>query len=219
MKHPAPLATLGKLILGFLALTSSPVSGQQEDAGTLVIREGGRDIGAETFRLVPDGGGRKITSKVSYTGVSPLLTVEVTLVQHPGEVAFQLDRRRGPTVSQVYAVQRRNRVTVRRVDRGAEEASELPGSADLVLLADSLFGPLLQLIPIATSEPRSVSALYPESGRRISFVVARRPATGQRGEVIHLSGGLEGEIQLGNGGEILRISLPALKLEAHRSTK
>lgn len=219
MKPFTSQVPFGKLFLGLLALTSSPLPGQQADAGTLVIREGGRDIGAETFRLAPDGGGSKITSRVSYSGTPPLLTVEVTLVQHPGEVAFQLDRRRGATVGQVYAVQRRNRVTVRRVDRGAEEATELPGSADLVLLADSLFGPLLQLIPHATTEPRSVSALYPESGRRISFFVARHPATGQRGEIIRLSGGLEGEIQLGNGGEVLHISLPALKLEAHRSTK
>lgn len=216
LKSQVPLA---KLFLGFLALTPSPLPGQQADAGTLMIKEGGRDIGAETFRLAPDGRGSKITSRVSYSGTPPLLTVEVTLVQQPGETAFQLDRRRGETVGQVYAVQRRNRVTVRRVDRGAEEASELPGSADLVLLADSLFGPLLQLIPLATTEPRSISALYPESGRRISIFVARRPATGKGGDVIRLSGDLEGEIQLGNGGEVLRISLPALRLEAHRSTK
>ncbi len=199
-----------------LMLSAAPLHGQGTRAGTLVIRHGNRDIGAESFRVAPDGSGSRITSRTSYSATPPLLTLEVNVVQSNGEGAFQLDRRRGDSGAQVYAVQRRNRVTIRRVARGAEEATELPGSGDLLLLADSVFGPLMQLIPLATPTPRTVAALFPESGRRISFQVQRLPGPGQRGTLIRMSGMLEGEIQLGDGGEVLRISLPALQLEAHR---
>jgi len=174
-------------------------------------------VGAESFRVTPDGSTSRITSRTSYSATPPLLTLEVNVVRQAGEVAFQLDRRQGDTGGQVYAVQRRGRVTIRRVARGAEEASELPGSGDLVLLADSVLGPLLQLIPLATTTPRTVAALYPESGRRVSFRVQRLTGPGGRGATIRMSGSLEGEIHLGDGGEVLRISLPSLGIEAQRS--
>jgi hypothetical protein len=208
---------LAPALLGLLALIPAPLRGQEADAGTLVIRAGGRDVGAETFRVAPDGSGSRITSRTSYSAAPPLLTLEVNVVRRTGEVAFQLDRRRGDGGAQVYAVQRRGRVTIRRVARGAEEASELPGPGDLVLLADSVLGPLLQLVPLATATPRSVAALFPESGRRVSFRVQRLTEPGGRGTTIRMSGALEGEVHLGDRGEVLRISLPTLQVEAHRS--
>lgn len=217
MKPSTARALLGSVLPLLLLASPAPLQGQGASAGTLVIRQGTRDIGAESFRITPDGAGRKIASRTSYSAAPPLLTLEVNVVVQNGEVAFQLDRRRGDSGAQVYAVQRRNRVTIRRVGRGAEEASELPGSGDLLLLADSVFGPLMQLIPLATATPRTVTALFPESGRRISFRVQRLAGPDQRGSVIRMTGMLEGEMHLGNDGELLRILLPALQLEAHRS--
>jgi hypothetical protein len=217
MKSFTARARLGSVLPLLLFAAIAPLHGQEAGAGTLVIRQGSREIGAESFRITPDGAGRKIASRTSYSATPPLLTLEVTVVVQGGEVAFQLDRRQGDAGAQVYAVQRRNRVTIRRVARGAEEASELPGSGDLLLLADSVFGPLLQLIPLATATPRVITALFPESGRRISFRVQRLGGGDQRGSVIRMSGMLEGEMHLGNDGEVLRILLPALQLEAHRS--
>lgn len=205
--------------LGLLALTTARLSGQEADAGSFLIRQGGRDVGSETFRISPDGAGTKITSRTTYSAAAPVTVLDVSVVRQAGEVAFQLDRRRGSAGSQVYAAQRRNRVTIRRVDRGAEQASELPGAPGLILLADSTFGPLLQLIPLATTEPRTISALFPESGRRVAFRLVRGPAPGNQGVLIRLSGELEADILLGIRDEILRISLPALGLEAHRSAR
>ncbi len=217
MKSSTTGNLLGKVLPLSLMLAASPLHGQEAIAGTLVIRQGSRDIGAESFRVTPSAAGSKITSRTSYSATPPLLTLEVNVVQQNGEVAFQLDRRRGDSGAQIYAVQRRNRVTIRRVARGAEEASELPGSADLLLLADSVFGPLLQLIPLASGTPRTVAALFPESGRRISFRVERLNKPGQGGSLIRLSGMLEGEIHLDDDGKVVRISLPALQLQAYRS--
>lgn len=217
MKPSTRQGLQGTVLLGLLALPAASLHGQAAEGGTLVIREGGRDVGAETFRVTPAGTGHRITSRASYSAAPPLLTLEVNVVQQAGEVAFQMDRRQGDSGSQVFAVQRRNRITIRRVARGAEQASELPGSGDLLLLADSVFGPLLQVVPLAAAAPRTVAALFPESGRRVSFRVQRLPGPGQRGAIIRLSGSLEGEIHLGDDGEVRRISLPAWRLEAHRS--
>jgi len=219
MKSPTALIPLASVGLGLLALATAPLSAQGTDAGSFLIRQGGRDIGTETFRVTPEGAGTRITSRTTYSASPPLLVLDINVVRQAGEGAFQLDRRRGAAGSQVYAAQRRNRVTIRRVDRGAEQASELPGSPGLILLADSTFGPLLQLIPLATAEPRTISALFPESGRRVSFMLERSPAPGSQGALIRLSGELEGEMWLGSRDEVLRISLPALRLEAHRSAK
>jgi hypothetical protein len=46
--------------------------------------------------------------------------------------------------------------------------------------------------------------------------VRRLPSAETGGTLLRLSGGLEGEIALGNRGELLRITLPGLGLEAVR---
>ena len=200
-----------------LALATSPLRAQTADEGTLVIRSGGREIGAESFRLTSGDAGLRITSKVTYSGSRPPLELSASLERTGSteELAFQLEHRGGAAGSQVYAVQKRNRLTIRRVERGVEQASETPGGASLVLLADSVFALYLQFLPLATEAGRTLNAVLPLEGRRLSFTAQRLPAQAG-GTLIRLSGGVEGEIALGNRGELLRISLPALGLEAVR---
>lgn len=213
------VASLPALLLGAALVGSHPPPLEaQVDEGTLVIYAGARRVGAEQFQAGPDGGGTKLTSKVSYLR-APQLSLELSVVYHDRESAFQSDRRCGGSPRQVYAVQQRNRVTIRRIDAGGEQASELPGSPDLVLLADSAFSPYLRLIPLAAGGPRTLKGLFPESGRRVSFQVERRAAASGSGIQIRLLGDLEGEILLGADDEVLRISLPALGLEARRESR
>lgn len=203
------------LPLLLLLTTASGASAQGSDAGAFQIRAGEREVGVETFSIVSDSGTR-ISSKTTFaTGRA---AVELTAsLDHPkaSGLAFQLERKGGNASGQVYAVQKRNRITVRRVDKGAEQASELPAGPRLVMLADSVFALYLQLVPLATEAGQSVNALFPHGARRVAFSV-QRVANGTSGALIRLTGGIEGEIELGNDERVQRISIPALRLEAVR---
>lgn len=198
--------------LAALGFRSAPLLAQGEDRGTLIIRAGTREIGSETFRIVSDSNGLRVTAHAVYgTRDGTDLTASFDRGRE-GELAFQLERR-GARSAQVYAVQRRNRITVRRVERGAEQASELPGGPCTVLLADSVFSLFVQLVPLA-GDDRPAQVLFPQGTRRLSLTLESVPSG--PGTLIRFRGGLEGEMQLGDHGEVLRILLPYLGLEAIR---
>ena len=200
------------------ALLAGHLEAQVADEGILVVRAGPREIGSESFRVTSGEAGLRITAKATYGGTRPPIELAASLERTaPGaDLAFQLEHRGGVVGSQVYAVLKRNRLTIRRVERGGEQASETPGGEGIVLLADSVFALYLQLLPVATEGGRPLTAVLPHSGRRVSFTLRRLPSAEAGGSVIRMSGGLEGEIALGNRGELLRITLPALGLEATR---
>jgi len=213
----SPAMNLRSVLTVALTLAAPALHAQGADEGTLLIRRGGRDIGSENYRVTGGDAGLRITATASYAGSRPPteLSGSVERTAQGSELAFQLEHR-GTAGSQVYAVQKRNRLTIRRVERGGEQASEAPGSSSTVLLADSVFALYLQLVPLASDAGRPVTAVFPLTGRRISFTAQRLPTAPAGGALIRLAGGLEGELVLGNRGELLRISLPALGLEAVR---
>jgi hypothetical protein len=69
---------------------------------------------------------------------------------------------------------------------------------------------------IATDSGRPLTAVFPRSGRRAAVTIRRVPGTAEGGTRFELTGDLQGEILLGNRGELTRISIPALGLEAAR---
>jgi hypothetical protein len=211
MKRRLMLEGVGIGLL-LLAPGAGPLSAQGEDRGILIIRAGGRDIGSETFRIVSDSAGLRVTARAVYGTRGPTTLTASLDRGREGELAFQLDRR-GPQVGQVFAVQKRNRITVRRVERGAEQASELPAVAGIVILADSVFSLFAQLVPLAV-DGRPIPALFPLGTRRLSLTLARVAAGA--GSLVRFRGGLEGEIELGSHGELLRIQLSSTGLEALR---
>lgn len=198
-----------------LVLAGPPaILAQASDAGVLVIRAGDRDVGTENFTVVADSGLR-ITSKTLFT-TRPAVELTASMDQRSGpSIAFQLERRVGSEGAQVYAVQKRNRITIRRVGRGAEQASEVPGGPRTILLADSVFALYLQVVPYATEAGQSLTALFPQGARRVTLSAQRVP-DGTSGTIVRLTGGIEGEIFLGNDEKVQRISLPALSLVAAR---
>jgi len=200
-----------------LVLWADALSGQVADEGTLRILSHGQEVGSETFRVTTGDQGLRIVAKATYPAARPPLELTASLDRTQGsdELAFQLEHRGGAAGSQVYAVRKGNRLTIRRVERGGEQASEAPGAGNLVFLADSVFSLYLQILPQATEPSRSFSAVLPPAARRI-MVTAQRQPTPAGGALIRLSGGVSGEITLGNHGELLRVSLPTLGLEAVR---
>ena len=210
-----PLLRIGGAAPGLLALglAAFPVSAQYSDQGTLLIRAGGREVGTETYKITVDSTSMRITGRSVY-GTQPSADVTVTIAKNKeGELGFQLDRRGAAHGAQIYAVQKRNRITVRRVERGAEQASELPGGPRTALLADSVFSVFYQLVALADA-PGPINVLFPQGTRRLALTVERVAAG--NGSLIRFRGGLDGEIELGNRGQVLRIQLPSLGLEAVR---
>lgn len=208
---------LRPLVVLFPALVVGPLDAQVADEGTLVIYAGTKEVGTESFRVTSGDAGLRITAKATYSGSRPPVELVASLERTPaGDLAFQLEHRGGQAGSQVYAVQKRNRLTIRRVERGGEQASEAPGGGGIVLLADSIFALYLQLLPVVPDAGRTLTAVLPHSGQRVSFSIRRLPSAEAGGTLVRLSGGLEGEIALGNRGELLRITLPSLGLVALR---
>jgi hypothetical protein len=208
------MKSLLPLRLSLLLVLPAQATAQVPDSGVFVLRSGDREVGTESFTVASDSGVR-ISSKTTFA-TRPAIELTASLVHPKGSgLAFQLERQAGKASGQVYAVQKRNRITVRRVDAGAEKASELPSSPRMVMLADSVFALYLQVVPLATEAGQAVEALFPQEARRVAFR-AQRVATGTSGAVIRLSGGVEGELELGNHDQVQRISIPALRLEAVR---
>jgi hypothetical protein len=208
-----------KQLLRFLAFllvaTPAGAAAQGSDSGVLLIRAGDREVGMETFSVVADSGVR-ISTRAVYSGVRPPVELTVSLDRPKGSGrAFQFERKAGTTGGQVYAVEKRNRITVRRVDRGAEQASEMPGGPQLVFLGDSVFALYIQMVPLATTGGQPLTALFPNGARRVA-ITAQRVTSGGGHSLVRVTGGIEAEIELGNDDQIQRISLPALRLEAVR---
>ena len=209
------LATLAATLLG-PAIPAGGIAAQASDEGTLVIQHGPQEIGGESFRVVATDSSLRITAHTVYPGTRPPREFTVTVERSTaGGLAYQRAYQ-GPAGSgEVYAVLQRNRLTVRRVEKGKEQAREVPGSAALILVADSAFAPLLQFVAAASETPTPVQAFVPGTGRRLRVLVQRGPQAGG-GTVVTLSGDLEGEIRLGDRGDVQRITLPSLGLDAVR---
>jgi hypothetical protein len=209
------LFRLGVALLG-AGLSTGPVVAQTTDAGTLIVRARDRDVGTETFTVTTTANGIKISSHVRFNGRRPAPEFTANLDRVSDEdFAFQLETRGPAGGGQTYAVQKRNRLTVRQVALGAEHATELPGGASIIILADSVFSPYMQAAALATEAGRALTAVILPDTRRVAFTAQR--STSATGSVVRLTGGVEAEIRLGNRGELLRISLPSSGLEAVRA--
>ena len=199
------------LALG-LGLVSGMLEAQVLDQGTLLIRAGVREVGTETFRIVSDSGSLRITTRTTFGARAAEFSTALERTR-AADAAFQLDWITGGRNGQVYAVQKRNRVTVRRVEKGAEQASELPTTPRTAFVADSVFSILYQFAWLVPQGGTS-QALLPIGNRRLNVTVER--SASPQGTLIRLREGLDGELELGNVGQILRIHLPSLGLEAVR---
>jgi hypothetical protein len=196
------------------ALSLAPTLARaQYDQGTLVIRSGDREIGSEEFRVRVGPDGFRISGRATFLG-RPGTSLTASLDRETsGDFAFQLDRRVAGGGAQVYAVQKRNRLTIRRVERGAEQASEVPGGPSIVVLADSVFSLYAQVALLTADSGRAFTLVFPGGPRQVKVTVQRAAGPGA---TVRISGGMNAAIELGNRGQLLRISLPTLGLEAVR---
>lgn len=213
-----------QFILAFGLATAAGAEAQTPDQGTLVIKRQGREIGREDF-VVRSGrtGGAQGTTTVSrgrYPSVAPAFSQEATLERRADGsfVNMQLTRQQGQRTSRIIAeVTPRNVLRIHAASSGgSEEVREYPGVPRLVALADSAFVLYAAVVPFATAEGASMTAIFPETGRRATFTARRSSGDPEPGSSIVMSGEINGTIWLDGNGQILRLEFPSSGLEAVR---
>jgi hypothetical protein len=208
-----------------IALTfATGAEAQVLDQGTLVIKQGGKEIGREEF-LVRSGrtGGAQGTTLITrgrFPAVAPALSQEATVERRADGsfVNIQVNREQGEVEGRFIA-----EVTPHNVLRihasssgGSEEVREYPGVPRLIGLADSAYALYLAVVPFATPAGESITAVYPGDGRRVAFTARRSDGDGDSGSSIVMSGDINGTIWLDASGHILRLEFPSVGLEAMR---
>jgi hypothetical protein len=162
----------------------------------LVIQQGGREIGREEFSLTQGRGrgapGTTLLANARYPATNPTLRLGATL-ERTSESAlakFQLDVEgpNGPTV--ILAAGSGARLIIRTVAKGSEAGRELPGGPDVVLLDDNVFSLYVAVADLATPNGKALTAVFPRTARRASFV-ARRESAG----LVNLTGGIRGSLE------------------------
>ena len=180
----------------------------------LVVEQGGREIGREDFTLVKGRGqgapGSSLKAAARYPADRPTFKLAATLERTPeGALAkFQLevDGPNGTTV--ILAAGSGARLIIRTVAKGSEAGRELPGGPDIVLLDDQVFSLYCAVADQATPGGKALTAVFPRTNRRASFV-ARRESGGDGGNIrVTLAGDISGTLVTDAQGRLFRLELP-----------
>jgi hypothetical protein len=184
---------------------------QESSETRLVVRQGGQEIGREEFTLRPGRGrgapGTTLQANARYPANNPTLRLGATLERTPASALakFQLDvdGPSGPTV--ILAAGSGARLIIRTVAKGSEAGRELPGGPDIVLLDDNVFSLYVAVADLATPDGRALTAVFPRTARRASFVAQR--AQGGGGSRIIFTGDIRGTMTTDGQGRLVRLEL------------
>ena len=181
----------------------------------LMITQAGQEIGREEFtvrstraRGLP---GSTIIAAARYPANRPILRLAATLERTPDSALakFQLDVDSGGAVTVILAAGSGARLIVRTVAKGSESGRELPGGPDVVLLDDAVFSLYSPVAELATAGGRSLTAIFPRTGKRATFSARRESGTpGGAGEIT-LSGDIIGSLVIDARGRLQRLEFPA----------
>ena len=181
----------------------------------LVVSQDGREIGREefTFRSTRGRGlpGSTIIAAARYPATGPTTRLAATLERTPDSALakFQLDVESSGAVTVILAAGSGARLIVRTVAKGSESGRELPGGPDVVLLDDSVFALYHPVAELATPAGRTLTAIFPRSGKRATFSARRESgAAGGAGRVT-LSGDIAGTLVTDAQGRLERLEFPA----------
>ncbi len=181
----------------------------------LLVTQNGQEIGREEFTLRSSRGrglpGTTLIAAARYPSTGPTTRLAATLERTPDSALakFQLDVESGGAVTVILAAGSGARLIVRTVAKGSESGRELPGGPDVVLLDDEIFSLYHPVAELATPGGRSLTAIFPRSGRRATFTARRESgAAGRTGHVV-LSGDITGTLTTDANGRLERLELPA----------
>jgi hypothetical protein len=196
-----------------LLLPAGQAMAQESLESKLVIQQGGRETGREEFTLRQGRGrgapGTTLIALARYPAANPQLTLAATL-ERTSESAlakFQLEVEGPEGTTVILAAGSGARLIVRTVAKGSEAGRELPGGPDVVLLDDAVFSLYTAVADLATSGGKALTAVFPRTSRRASFV-ARLESGGEAGaKRVTLSGGIDGSLATDAKGRLQRLEL------------
>lgn len=198
-----------------LLLPVLPAAAQEPLETKLSVMQGGREIGREEFTLRSNRArglaGTTIISAARYPPVGPTTKLAATLERTPdGALAkFQLDVESEGAITVILAAGSGARLIVRTVAKGSESGRELPGGPDVVLLDDSVFALYHPVVELATPAGRTLTAIFPRSGRRATFSARRESGEAGRAARVALSGDIVGTLVTDATGRLERLEFPA----------
>jgi hypothetical protein len=192
-----------------------PAAAQEPLESKLVVTQGGQEIGREEFTLRSSRGrglpGSTLIAAARYPANGPTTRLAATLERTPDSALakFQLDVESAGAVTVILAAGSGARLIVRTVAKGSESGRELPGGPDVVLLDDQVFSLYNPVAELAMPGGRTLTAIFPRSGRRATFVARRETgAPGGAGRVA-LSGDIAGTLVTDAQGRLERLEFPA----------
>jgi hypothetical protein len=204
-----------RLAAVLLVLVPAGQAQAQESSETkLVVEQKGQEIGREEFTLSQGRGrgapGTSLHTTARYPANNPTLRLSGTLELTPESALakFQLDvdGPTGPTV--ILAAGSGARLIIRTVAKGSEAGRELPGGPDVVLLDDNLFSLYVSVANLATPNGKALTAVFPRTARRASFVARRDAGGAGGGNRVTLTGDIRGTLATDGQGRLIRLELP-----------
>ncbi len=199
-----------------LAHQTSPALAQQADAPiTLIVTQGGKEIGRENFTLTKGRGrgaaGSTLRATAGYPANSPTtrLTAELERTAELEIAKFQLDVEGPSGTTVILAAGSGARLIVRTVATGSESGRELPGGPDVVLLDDEVHSLYSAVADLATPAGKRLTGIFPRTGKRAAFTARLENAgQGQRRRIV-LTGDVAGTLTTDTEGRLHRLELPA----------
>ena len=198
-----------------LLLPAGQALGQETLETSLVVTQQGRETGREEFTLRPGRGrgapGSTLVAVSRYPATNPLLKVAATLERTPefALAKFQLDVEGPGGTTIILAAGSGARLIVRTVAKGSEAGRELPGGPDVVLLDESVYSLYTAVADLATPAGKSLTGVFPRTGRRASFVARRESGAGSGAARVALTGDLTGTLATDSKGRLQRLEFPA----------
>ena len=202
-------------LLLMLARQASPAAAQADATVTLIVQQGGKEIGRESFTLSQGRGrgaaGTTLNATARYPATVPTTRLTALLERTPefAIAKFQLDVESPSGTTVILAAGSGARLIVRTVATGSESGRELPGGPDVVLLDDDVHSLYTAVADLATTSGKRLTAVFPRSGKRASFT-ARLESTAQgEAKSIALTGDISGTLLTDRQGRLRRLELPA----------
>jgi len=207
-------------------------AGTTMDEGVLVVRVDTLEVARESFRLSHGRLSRgepgwTLATTIRYDRARPVIVLapilEVNADTMPATLQYDVADPRQP--SRILGELGRGRFTVRLVARATERAREFPTGQRAVVLDDSVFAPYVFAAWRASSDPASLTAIFPRGLRRqavqirdlglASTTLNRDPA-----RLRHITVGGEGQdavnLWLDEAGRLMKVEIPSRHLSAER---
>ena len=202
-------------LLLLLAHQTSPALAQADAPVTLIVKQGGKEIGREDFTLTKGRGrgaaGTTLSATARYPASGPTTRLTAVL-ERTAEFAiakFQLDVESPSGTTVILAAGSGARLIVRKVATGSESGRELPGGPDVVLLDDDVHSLYAAVADLATPAGKRLTAIFPRTGKSASFTARLESSRRDETTRIVLTGDLAGTLLTDSEGRLQRLELPA----------